>query len=678
MNNRFALLDSVLNGIFVINRDHKIVYWNRVLQSVTGVEHQDIVNRPVVDLNSRFESPVIKERLNFVFRLGMPAFFSHLFHPDLLTSKNPASASFNIMVTRYRADDNNETYALFNIENIKEISNQILKTKKSEHNFKDAKNLIEYQSNILENVRDSILVFGLDGKISYWNKGSTNLFGYEPEECLGRNISILWENTYTKAQEVFMKDVINESESRRTLELFTKSGKTIWIDIKTSHLIDEKGKIIGIIGVSKDVTSVKAYEEELIEAKVQSEIANRAKTQFLASMSHELRTPLNGIIGLTDLTLDSELSQEQRKNLELILTSAENLTTLLNDILDVSRIDSGNMVIEESEFNLEELLYSTLSLLVMRIKEKKLSIFLNIPEFHQNEKNNIPLSVVSDPKKIRQILVNLVGNAIKFTAEGQIVVNIVLDSVMDDFHLIHFEISDTGIGIQADNIEKIFRPFEQILSQGYKTESGIGIGLTISKKIVELMNGKMWVDSQPGIGSSFHFIIPLRVSNEDFFIRPVSNFLVSPELKKRSKDIQTENPDLSTTTDSRNNVFSEIFDRVKFLVDNCHNDKELAFNILGIFLKNIDSYLENIETSVKEQNLEAVFQHAHKLKSSLSILCFNDAYLESLKLEDSARKEKVKQAEYHWKELSKIIERVKEESMDFYNELKQQITLEQS
>ncbi len=277
-----------------------------------------------------------------------------------------------------------------------------------------------------------------------------------------------------------------------------KGGRHYWLLSTKVPFRNEDGGTIGIIGIGRDITAQKQGEAETIKARIQAEAASRTKSEFLANMSHEIRTPLNGVIGMTDLALDTDLTHEQRDYLETVKLSADSLLNVINDILDFSKIEAGKIDLESIDFDARECIETTLRTLVLRAEEKELELLCDIaPE--------LPAIIRGDPTRLRQILFNLVGNAIKFTAEGQVALTVEVERQEDGDCILHFTVADTGIGILKDKQAVIFDAFAQADTSTTREFGGTGLGLTITSRLVEMMGGKIWVNSEPGKGSEFHF-----------------------------------------------------------------------------------------------------------------------------------------------------------------------------
>jgi PAS domain S-box-containing protein len=284
-------------------------------------------------------------------------------------------------------------------------------------------------------------------------------------------------------------------------------GDVIWVAVRARWARTPEGKRLSFVGIVEDVTGLKAAHEHMKLAKEAAEAASRAKGEFLANMSHEIRTPLNGIIGMTELTLETDLTPDQREYLDTVKFSADSLLTVINDILDFSKIEAGKLEMEAVDFDLGECLGAVIRTLWLRATEKHLELGCKIAK-------DVPAVVCGDPTRLTQVAINLLGNAIKFTEMGRVSLEVQMESSHDKDLLLHFIVCDTGIGIPPEKQELIFAPFTQADTSTTRRFGGTGLGLSISMRLVQMMGGKIWLESKMGTGTRFHFTAQFRRAKE--------------------------------------------------------------------------------------------------------------------------------------------------------------------
>jgi len=365
--------------------------------------------------------------------------------------------------------------------------------------LKENERAVRFQSQIIGQIHDAVVAVDQEGRITSWNQGAATMFGYPAAEVIGQPVTMLG---------VEFPEQTGEQDSNTELELplRRKSGETFWGHFSLSRLRSEDGAT-GTIGYCMDVTGRKLAEAELIKAKEMAEGATKAKSEFLAMMSHEIRTPMNGVIGMTGLLLDTTLNAEQREYCEAVKLSAESLLSIINDILDFSKIEAGKMTIEPIPFDLQVAIEDVAELLAYRAREKKLDL---LTRFDLRGVTR----VVGDPGRLRQVIINLAGNAVKFTGAGHVLIEAELVAQAGGRAEFRISVHDTGIGIAGDRIGKLFGQFEQADSSTARKFGGTGLGLAISKRLIQLMGGEVGVSSVPGEGSTFWCKVPLPLQTE--------------------------------------------------------------------------------------------------------------------------------------------------------------------
>jgi PAS domain S-box-containing protein len=405
---------------------------------------------------------------------------------------------------------------------------------------------------ILETAPDSILVIDDERKIILINKQTEHMFGYQSSELLGQPIEVLLPNRYKKnhpkqMRSFFASPTYRQMGSGRDLWAINKDGCEFPVEISLSPLHTEEGLLVS--AAVRDITDRKQADIELRKAKEAAEEATKAKSDFLANMSHEIRTPMNAIIGMSHLALQTELNNKQKNYVEKVNRSAKDLLGIINDILDFSKIEAGKLDLEQTDFDLKTVLNQFSNLLSLRANEKNLELLVDIEPA-------IPSGLVGDPMRLGQVLVNLGSNAVKFTDKGEVVLGITLVNSNDDHVELKFSITDTGIGMTAEQQGRLFQAFSQADSSTTREYGGTGLGLSISKKLTEMMGGQISVESQPGVGSCFSFTAKFIVSNAIQHDR-----LILPEPLKKLKVLVVDDNEQART------ILSSIVSSLGFDVD---------------------------------------------------------------------------------------------------------------
>jgi two-component system sensor histidine kinase/response regulator len=351
-----------------------------------------------------------------------------------------------------------------------------------------------------------IWVTDAEGTTRLANRMCREFFGAPFEQLeSGQSRLLIHPDDHNQYVAKFQSAVHNRAPFRAEARVRRADGEWRWIVSYAEPRLSLGGEFLGHVGISPDITDRKQTEEALQRAKDAAESANRSKSEFLANMSHEIRTPMNGVIGLTDLVLDTELTSEQRNYLENVRVSADSLLRILNDILDFSKIEAGKLEIEVIEFDLRHTVEAILKVLGIRAAARNLELACELA-------SDIPARVLGDPGRLRQILVNLIGNATKFTETGEVVMSVERRYAVAGEVELHFSVKDTGIGIPLGKQQHVFSAFAQADSSSTRTFGGTGLGLTISSQLVQMMGGEIWLVSQEGVGSTFHFTVRLGVA----------------------------------------------------------------------------------------------------------------------------------------------------------------------
>ncbi|MDD5034695.1 MAG: response regulator [Methylococcaceae bacterium] len=523
---RMADIISFLpDPILVINGEGRVQFWNRAMEDLTGIKAEEMLGKGDYEYALPFygdRRPIMIDLVKVPIE-EMPERYSHIQRQgDILTAETYAprlrGQAHYMQTTAASLRDSRGEYRGA-IEIIRDFSER----KNAEDALQESQRRL---SDIINFLPDATLVIDRAGKVIAWNRAIEQMTGVAAGQMLGqgdREYALpfygerrpLLLDLVLRPDPAFESDYIRLERQGDTLygETFVPNlrGQKVYVMGTASLLRDAKGQAVGAIEIVRDLSERKRMDESLHEAKDAAESATRAKSEFLANMSHEIRTPMNAIIGMTSLLLNTPLTPEQHDFTDTIRISGDALLSLINDILDFSKIEAGRLEMESQAFDLRQCLESAVDLVAMRANEKTLDIGFLVDA-------DVPPTLAGDVTRLRQILVNLLNNAVKFTEHGEVIAEVKLESSPDaqGKAMLHFEVRDTGIGIPRERMDRLFKSFTQVDTSTTRKYGGTGLGLAISKRLVEIMGGRMWVESAgiPGQGTIFHFTICVPVSAE--------------------------------------------------------------------------------------------------------------------------------------------------------------------
>jgi PAS domain S-box-containing protein len=401
------------------------------------------------------------------------------------------------------------------LENALELSSAEL-TSANEKIKAQSEATIKLQQSALDVAANMVMITDNEGVIEYVNQSFCRVTGYAKEEVIGKKPNILNSGRHNKEFYHHLWKGLRHKEIIDTQIVNRRKDGTLYDEeITITPLIDEKsGKITHFIAIKRDITERIKQEKELKDAIEKALEASRLKSEFLSTMSHEIRTPMNGIIGMTDIVLDTTLTYEQQEYMAILKESSLALLVIINDILDFSKIEAGKLEIDPIAMDVLDTVESSADLFAAKAREKNIALMTFVdPQIIQ--------IVEGDKVRIRQILTNLIGNALKFTSYGEVSVKATLENKSDDGYSVKFEISDTGIGMSKEVVSKLFQSFSQADSSTTREYGGTGLGLAISKKLCNLMGGEIGVESEVAKGSTFWFTLPLPLSKATHIQQPV-------------------------------------------------------------------------------------------------------------------------------------------------------------
>jgi two-component system, sensor histidine kinase and response regulator len=504
-----ALAENSLDTIMRFDRDGRHLYVNPIVEKQTGIPPGQFIGKKHEEL-------------------GFPDELVRLWHgaiEEVFDSGRPHRIEFMLP---------NKTwidwllFPEFNVQRaVKAVitsARDITAHKQVEYTLQESERRL---ASIIDFLPDATMVIDQQGKVIAWNRAMEKMTGMKVEDIIGKGDYEYSAPFYGERRPILVDLALMQDEQiEKKYTGVSHEGDLIYGESQirkmqtkdlwgvASPLRDSAGNIVGAIESIRDITDRKRVEKELQMAKEAADSASRAKGEFLANMSHEIRTPLNAIIGLSELAMEMDLDEEKMGVFQTINREADHLLTLVNDVLDFSKIEAGRIEVEAIPFNLTYLLDNVTSGFAYQAEQKGL-------EFMSYIAPDLPIHIVGDPGRLRQVLVNLVGNALKFTHEGTVDVKVKRQEDHGKQAMVHFSIEDTGIGIAQEKQEKIFESFTQADGSTTREYGGSGLGTTISKKLVELMGGRIGVASEEGKGSTFWFEIPLAAEMDRVGMKPV-------------------------------------------------------------------------------------------------------------------------------------------------------------
>ncbi len=481
-------------GMALIGRESEFLKVNRLLCEMLGYSEEEFSHLNFHSVLHHDEVPAIAERAERAER-----HFAGRAPSDKLetrfVAKNGEVLWVDLSVSPVRDSQGQLLYGLAVMQNI-------TKRKLAEQALADR---TAFLNSLIETSPVAIAVIDPAHKLQLCNRAFESLFGYQQAEILGRPL----EETVGSHDTAEAREIGGMVEDGQQVHIITqrkrRDGSIIDVELYAAPLISN-GKYSGGLRMYHDITERVRAEEALHRAKEAAEAASRAKSEFLANVSHEIRTPMNGILGMTELALDTNLSPEQREYLTLVKSSADSLLIVLNDILDFSKIEAGKLDLQSIDFSLRDSVGETLKALAFRADQKGLELTWRVAA-------DVPDALLGDVGRLRQVLVNLVGNSLKFTEKGEVSINVETKERTPQSVALHFSVRDTGIGIAPEKQKAIFEPFTQADSSTTRKYGGTGLGLGITARLVLMMDGTVWVESQVGHGSTFHFTVRFGVSN---------------------------------------------------------------------------------------------------------------------------------------------------------------------
>jgi PAS domain S-box-containing protein len=486
-----ALLDTITDHVWMIDRQGKYVLANPAFLAINQLDKNQVLGHTSAEIFDSAMSAQFMAADMQMMQDKKPAL-----REDTFTNQSTGLPLITELSKIPLLDAQGECIGLAG------ISRDITARKAAEEAVRQKESQL---SALIHSIQDHIWVINRDGHYQIGNKAfleahdltQLDMVGKTPADIFGQERG----SRYMASNSAVMQGGV--TEVREDVAPHPQTGEPMYLELIKTPMLNEHGECTGLVGIARDITPRKQVEVALREAKDSAEAAERAKAEFLANMSHEIRTPMNAVIGMSDLLLETALTAEQREFADTIRTSSDQLLALINDILDFSKIESGHLSLEQVPVALSDCIETALDLTAKPATTKGLDLLYWIDD-------EVPRTVLGDATRLRQVLVNLISNAVKFTQKGEVVVTLTRRLSEHGEPMLHASVRDTGIGIPADRLNRLFQVFSQVDASTTRHYGGTGLGLAICKRLIGLMGGRIWVESEIDVGSNFQFEIPLH------------------------------------------------------------------------------------------------------------------------------------------------------------------------
>lgn len=482
------IMEQLGEAVIGADIEGRIRSWNQQAATLFGMSKEEALGRSLVELLPDADEKFINEQ--FVEPLLIHG--NHVVEP-LLKRANGEAFHAHLSLSQ---EKNRRGEVVGVIACCRDISAR----REAEDQLREAKQRLEFH---VQRTPMAHIEWDTNCHVVAWNPSAEDIFGYNVAEIVDQSFELLVSAEFVEpCRTIFQQLMEQRGGLRSTNENMTKDGRTIVCEWYNTPLINEKGEVVGVASLVNDITDRKRYEQELKTSKEAADTANRSKDEFLAVMSHEIRTPMNSIIGFADLLREQSEDANQHETIDIIKSNAYTLLELINNVLNYSRLDSGNVWLEKRDTDIPLLLNEVVEAMGAEASQKNLKLDYQIDD-------KMPTVLRTDYLELRQILLNLVGNAIKFTHEGEISISVSASPVSEQSEnwTYLFAVRDTGVGIPKDKLSTLFQSFSQVDSSSTRQYGGTGLGLAICRKICHLLGGRIWADSHPGKGSTFYFTI---------------------------------------------------------------------------------------------------------------------------------------------------------------------------